>query len=738
MSLLNRARDGLGVRASVARVTGPGRAQTREEHRASRAFSAALGTGYRADRPRPRGTARLAGIEHEFAVLEHGRQLDFRDLIQGLGIPGPQLDPADPFAHRLRSGSVITTDDREAEIAIAPVTVGPGFSAEADRQAADVRDELVRLIGPGRSLAGYSTHLSLSMRDEHLDAAARLYARSFAPGLMLLLDHRDAPGLLVRPRPGRLELGGTYLAGDALRAALVFAAATARAVSRAVADAQAFPLRGHRRLVPPLLAVMPEQATIRYGWFVAGKAFGGDLYATGRSTLLPLANGGSMTAGEHLRRAWDAARPLIEESASAAELALVDAAVEGRLPLPSELPQDRPDCPDPGGLWVRVDTRRSTLSAAPALGDHPRGEAGGQTTDESAADPPRPANPFGAVAQPQERPAYSVRPVVLRWDFSLLQLETREPNPSQAYAVVPASALAEYVTRLDAGSLDRSIEAYLAQAATAGSGPSQPDQVVTPGLYTHPGTVADLLPLERTPGTGEPARTDKSKQGRKLVVPGPRTTPLPEPTPPETTPTPGERHGWFAPAAIVLGCVAIVVVGGGLLLGRGGTAAPSSSPPVSSATAAIPPPSSSPAAQASPTPGPVGLGWTGTTVELTFANLTFGQCASATRAGVPPTFGGGWTMATQPGAGSNVALNMLALPTSPFAPALNGSIAPTGVLQVSGDSAVEAMNLTLDIPSVPAGPLSAPLNVTGSAQVALHTSTGDCHTGWTVSGTLAP
>jgi hypothetical protein len=140
----------------------------------------------------------------------------------------------------------------------------------------------------------------------------------------------------------------------------------------------------------------------------------------------------------------------------------------------------------------------------------------------------------------------------------------------------------------------------------------------------------------------------------------------------------------------------------------------------------------------SPTPGPVGLGWTGTTVELTFANLTFGQCASATRAGVPPTFGGGWTMATQPGAGSNVALNMLALPTSPFAPALNGSIAPTGVLQVSGDSAVEAMNLTLDIPSVPAGPLSAPLNVTGSAQVALHTSTGDCHTGWTVSGTLAP
>jgi hypothetical protein len=609
MSLLQRARSGVGTRAGLGRVTNPARAPNRDAEGASRAFNAALGRERRSDgRSSHLAPARLAGIEHEFAVLEHGRQLDFRELILDLGIQGPRLDPADSFAHRLLSGSVITADDREAEVAIAPVTVRPGFSAEADHRAAEVRDELLRLIGPDRSLAGYSTHLSLSMRDNHLDAAARLYARTFAPALMLLLDHRDAPGLLVRPRPGRLELGGAYLAGDSLRAALVFAAASARAVSGAVARDRAILRPGHRPFLPPILAAAPEPATIRYGWFVVGGAFGGDLYATGRSTVLSLADGRSMTAGEHLRRAWDATRPMIEESASPAELALVDAVVEGRLPLPCQLPRDRPDGLDSDGPWVRIGAH----NRAPAVADHGGGArdgSGGETGDGLTAGRHPQTNPYGAVTQPQVRPAYSVRPMVLRWDFSLLELETRGTIPARAYAVVPAPALADYVARLHAGSLDQAIEAYLAQCAAPGSEPSQPDQVVTPGLYADTGSIADLLPLERTPITGELARTDKSRKGRKSVVPGPRTTPQPEPAPPPgTPPSPDGRRGRFVPVALLLGCVAIVMVGGGLLLGDGGPLAATPPPPVPSATlATAPTPGSAPspgAASVLPTSAP--------------------------------------------------------------------------------------------------------------------------------------
>jgi hypothetical protein len=752
MSPLSHKLDGFGVPGRLAGVASPTRSsvRTRGALRASRAFDIALGTGDPDGPSGRRASTQLAGVEHEFAVLERGEQLDFRSLVLDLGIRGPRLDPADPFAHRLLSGSVITADDREAEIAIPPVALRPGFSDEADGRAADVRDELLRLIGPERSLAGYSTHLSISMRDGHLDAAARLYARTFAPALMLLLDHRDAPGLLVRPRPGRLELGGAYLAGDPLRAALVFAASSARAVSAALAGGRAGFVPGRRRYLPPVLATAPEPANIRYGWFVAGTAFGSNLYAHGRSTVLPLSDGRTMTAGDHLRRAWDAARPRIEAAASPAELALLDDVVEGRLPLPSELPRDRPDGRGVGSVLARINADPRTHSEGDA-GDHGRAGSTGAIDDRPGARPP--ANPYGVITQPRERPAYSVRPLVLRWDFSLLELEARGSTPARAYparayAVVPGPALSAYVTRLDAGSLDHAIEAFLANDQAPSAQQLVPDQVVTPGLYDQPGSIGDLLPLERTPITGDFARTDKSKRRSKRLLNEPRTTPGPEPGPPPgATLAPVGRGGRLVPAAILLGCLAIAVVGAGLLVGRGGTPGqPTSirSAAVTTASSSAVAPSSvatsaTPTAEApSPALGPVGLGWTGTTADVTFKDLTFVDCASATRASVPPTFGAGWTLATKPGAGLNVAVNMLALSSSSLAPPLNGSLTPSGVLHVTGDNAIENIDLSLTIPPVPGGSLLAPLAVAGSAQVAIHTGSADCDTGWTVSGTLTP
>ena len=230
-----------------------------------------------------------------------------------------------------------------------------------------------------------------------------------------------------------------------------------------------------------------------------------------------------------------------------------------------------------------------------------------------------------------------------------------------------------------------------------------------------------------------------------------RTTPLPVPVPPEehwTTPLPKgpERTGqapWIWLIAILL-IGALLLIGGRLVL-SGGTAgtgplASTPAPGGSSAAAAASPSATQPAAAtANPTPGPVGLGWTGTTADLTFTNLKIGQCAaSINQAAIPPQFGGGWSMATQPGAGNDVALNMLGLPTSPFAPALNGSITPEGILHVAGDSSIESMDLTLSIPTIDGSTLSAPIDVTGSAQVGLHSTGGDCATTWDVAGTLTP
>jgi hypothetical protein len=59
------------------------------------------------------------GLEHEFRVLDGPRPVDFRRVIHGLGLGQPNLDPADPNAYRLPSGSAVTCDGAEAEIALA-------------------------------------------------------------------------------------------------------------------------------------------------------------------------------------------------------------------------------------------------------------------------------------------------------------------------------------------------------------------------------------------------------------------------------------------------------------------------------------------------------------------------------------------------------------------------------------------------------------------------------------------
>ncbi len=665
---------------------------SRADH-ASAAFARLVGppaSGFREP-----GPADLLGLEHEFVVRSADSVVDFRTLVRRLPLGGMRLDPGDVNAHRCAWGGVVTADGREAEVAIPPVSGRPGFTGRLERNADQATRALRGALPVGMDLEGYSTHLSVSMPSRLNAAASQLFMATFAPGLMLLTDRAASPGLLVRPRPGRMELATEYVDGSQLRAAVAYVAGAAAAIAGALQGGT-----GATGL-PPALDLTAVATADRYGWGLAPDAFGPDILRDGRNARLSPRAGGTVTAQEHLQAAWAAARAALGRRAAPADLEAADREVEGLAPIPIEAPSGR--ATDAGGA----------VGAVGAVGSRLDGLSRQLQT-----------SPFGDLLVPRYRRPFNVAAELATWDVTVFAIAG---HWRRAYASIPRVSLRRFLSSLDRGELDEVIEAYLEAPAT-GRLLAARDQAAEPGLYDAIATPAAVLTPE--PVVSGPVSSASDRPGKAVGIvetgTGGRTWTIP----------------WLPLGGGALLVVLLLVVG--LAASGGGSIAvtPSLSPIETAPGAVATPPvavtSATPATVASPTPGPVGLAWTGATVDLTFRDLTFGRCATSMRAGVPPTFGGGWAMSMAPGAGANVALNMLALPTSPFAPALNGSIAPSGALVVSGDSAIEAMNLTLQVPSVPAGPLAAPLTVTGSAQVALHTTTGDCQTGWTVSGTLAP
>jgi hypothetical protein len=242
----------------------------------------------RAVRRAQRSRAPRVGIEHEFEVKLHGQPVDFRRLLPRLLVDQLRADPADPLATRLPWG-VITADGLEAEIATAPIDLQPGFVARAVDATNEAGRALRDACPPDHQLIGFSTHISVSWNVRRDDLLARTWARVFAPVLMLMLDQPTSPGLVVRPRPGRLELCGEYANGDQLAGAVAFAAASVRAVQRIPRH----DLRGW------FVDMSVQPSLDRYGWYIDRRAFNGvDLYQSGRST--PLHRGtDDVTAGQH-------------------------------------------------------------------------------------------------------------------------------------------------------------------------------------------------------------------------------------------------------------------------------------------------------------------------------------------------------------------------------------------------------------------------------------------------------
>jgi hypothetical protein len=390
------------------------------------------------------------GLEHEYELTSDGERLDFRQLIHELAVPGLPLDPGDPYAYRCASGLALTCDDEEAEVASPPLPLAPGFTGAVDDWARAGRALLDQVLPSSVVTLGCSTHLSAALPDEHADRVIELFTATFAPALMLMLDRAGSHGVFVRPRPSRLELCGEYAIGERLRAATAFFAGAAKACAGAVDD-DASPWT-----LPPPLAVQALAAARRPGLEVDRDiAFGFDLYARGRDAVLPLQDGGTITAQRYLESAWASARQALGPHADPSDLGPAQHMVEGSSPLGVETDRDE---------WV-------------------------------ISDPTLPPSPFGALLARRDRGSFAVEPALATWAFTVFRLH----GPSRsAYACVPSARLSRFLDMLDDGRLDLVLAADV-RSAPSGRVLAHFGQTEQPGLWDEVGIPTDLLHPERAP-----------------------------------------------------------------------------------------------------------------------------------------------------------------------------------------------------------------------------------------------
>ncbi|MFA5883800.1 MAG: hypothetical protein WDA60_08120 [Acidimicrobiia bacterium] len=472
--------------------------------------------------------ASLVGLEHEFTVRTATEwPVDFRDLLPGLDLRGGALDPGDPHARRTRSGVVVSADGSEAEVAVPPIAVEPGFGDTVARWSRAARRELTTRLPADYALTGYSTHLSVAVGDARNKRLGALYARTFAPGLMLLVDRATSPGLIVRPRPGRTELCGEFVDGPWLRAAATYAVGSVLACHEA--------LRGDRPLaaLPPQLAVTLRPATTRAGWFVDRGAFGSDLLSAGRAARLRRCDGRAIRAQDHLERAWDTARSALGAHAHGTDVGLVDAMVGGSFPLPRDASAEEVDAGDTGPL-------------------------------------PGPS-PLGDVVRARVRPDFVADAVTATWDVTVFCLRARRRSRT-AYASIPRASLGSFLRALDHGELDDLIDRYLAvdpadrPLATTGAAPSLGDLPPSTAEVTDADAVRDLddfLGYERA-GAGKWAPLVTVLPAAFVVEPPPE----PEPEH-RRVPTAAKWVAGFTALALSVGAVYVATRGGS----SGGTGA---------------------------------------------------------------------------------------------------------------------------------------------------------------------
>jgi hypothetical protein len=354
-----------------------------------------------------------AGVEHEYRIWQNRLLLDARTEVDGLSL-GPRLDPADPHAQRLPSGCVLTADGMEFEVATPPVAVSPGFASVLDGYAGAGRAMLLESLGDDVAVEGFSTHINVSVPDPIVVEVGGLFVRRFGPALMLLMDAQTSPGVFVRPRHGRLEIGGEFVEGRHLAASLLMAIGAVQACVAVVRRE----LR--RSALPRVVRCSPVPTIERFGWYLDRGCFGTDLYSAGSSTSLRHRGGSRVTAGDHLRVCWEVSRYFVAGEVDASELAVVDGLVGESLPR------------------AVVGEPRVRGWDIPADSIH------------------------GRVTVPIARPEFVARAVAATWAGCGFEFTDGE---SSVFCTVPASELEGFHAALVAGVYDQQIDAALRSRA---------------------------------------------------------------------------------------------------------------------------------------------------------------------------------------------------------------------------------------------------------------------------------
>ncbi len=232
------------------------------------------------------------GVEQEFDLFDGQRRLDFQALFPRL-IAGGRCVPFrnSESAVILEAGYMLGCDGQEAEIATAPISLHAAGPLRLAREVTRCRGHMLALLQRAGvpEVRGYSTHLSISVPAGRERELAEALSVTVAPALVLLMESRSSPGMLLRTRRGRLEIGSEYIDDEQqLAAAAVFLAGSVHAF---LYDEETW------RQFPRLRLVRWEEATIRPGIYLPRDAYGESIHDLGRLANLELQDGGTLDAG---------------------------------------------------------------------------------------------------------------------------------------------------------------------------------------------------------------------------------------------------------------------------------------------------------------------------------------------------------------------------------------------------------------------------------------------------------
>lgn len=182
-----------------------------------------IDTRFRAEmaaRTRSTPRAPIIGLENEFYIFCNERQVDARALIWRLA----RFEEHPPFftfrgVCKLASGAQLSADRACAETAMAPELLTQRGLHSLCEATISHRNRLLRLVqrcgdevGGRRRVEGFSTHINLHFPSTAPWGMCNLLGRTVLPAYFLLTERPVSGGMMLRPRPMRVEIGGEYIA----------------------------------------------------------------------------------------------------------------------------------------------------------------------------------------------------------------------------------------------------------------------------------------------------------------------------------------------------------------------------------------------------------------------------------------------------------------------------------------------------------------------------------------------